>query len=164
MAIDLKIQHNVIEQLRAAELYYQQRTKGPVMDKLVALLLLLTGVVSTWLAGVYWWTLTWFVLAPLEFFNCLSIRPLLIRYRFKQSPEAQGIYYLSFTEDGIAFKTNDIDSKLQWSIYGDVIEDEALILLIYGAWQYSVIPKRCFKDEQELAALSNLLQSKIKAE
>ena len=159
--VHLEIDHKADEHVRAERLYYSRRSKFARVDKLVALLLVVIGIVAVITVGVRWWSVIWFVLAPLEFFNLLSIAPLVTKYRFSRTPKFRELNHITFRDDGIHFRTTSIDSKLEWSFYDGVLEDEQLFLLAYGGQMYSVIPKRCFRDPASLATFRSLIESKI---
>ena len=76
----------------------------------------------------------------------------------------RGEYYLEFTEEGIHFKAEDIDSKLNWpkNPYQSVLSGREHYLLYYGGKkQYTIIPKRVFDCRPQLEAFEALLRQKI---
>jgi hypothetical protein len=79
------------------------------------------------------------------------------RQRFRSDPKFVDEYFLQFSDDGIQFKTAQIDSLLQWSLYNKVLENERFYILIYGKNMISVIPKRAFADAKQEAAFSEML-------
>ena len=160
-SISIEIDHRVDEHIKAERLRYSKCSHFANVDRIVAVILVLFGVFSVVTRGMRWWTLIWFVVAPLEYFNLLSITPLVIRYRFKRTPKFHERNELTFSEDGFYFKTPSIDSNLKWDIYTGMVEDDDIILLMYGGSSYSVIPKRVFKSEEDLKAFQTLVQRKI---
>ncbi len=148
----------------AAERLYYKSTSFAKIDKVVAAMLVLVGVFSTWGAGARWWTLLFFPLAVLEWFNLLSIRPLVIRYWFKHNPKFSETYHLTLGPEGIRFRTKSIDSRLSWDHYTKVLEDDRLWLLVYGTRMYSVIPKRVFQDESERTRFRALVAQKCRGD
>lgn len=161
MTIEVSIDHRVEEHVHAERLYYSKRSWFATADRVVAVVLLLIGIGLVSVVGARWWTLIWFVLAPLEFLNLLSIAPLVTRFRFRQNPKFRELNRISFGDEEVHFKTDSIDSRLNWSLYDGMLEDEQLILLTYGGQMYSVIPKRCFKDPATLEAFRSLAASKV---
>ena len=116
-AISISFDNVLAEHLAAERLYYKSTTLAKV-DKVVAAILLLVGVLSTFGAGVQWWTLVFLPVGVLEWFNLLTIRPLVIRYAFRRNPKFSETYHLKFDRTGIQFRTNSIDShKVQHRIY-----------------------------------------------
>lgn len=122
---------------------------------------MLVGIAGVATVGAQWWTLIWFILAPLEYFNLLSLTPLVTRYRFRRNPKFNAPSHLTFGEDGIHFTTTGIDSRLDWRYYDGVLEDDQLFLLTYAGPAYSVIPKRCFPDAETMDAFRQLVDVKI---
>jgi hypothetical protein len=57
---------------------------------------------------------------------------------------------VTFTESAIDLKTPRTEAQNKWTAYSDLLEDKELFLLVYGKWLYSIIPKRAFKDSEEL--------------
>lgn len=152
MGIDLVIEfdHRIQDHLRARRLYYSKKSRFAKADKVVALFLLLFGVVLISLVGARWWTLIWFVLAPIEWFDLLSIEPLIVHYVFKRTKKFQERTRLEFHEAQIHYKTPSINSTLEWDCFSDLLEDDELFLLVYKAPRmYAVIPKRAFGSDED---------------
>jgi hypothetical protein len=159
--IILQIDHRLSEHVQAERLYYARHSKFASVDRIVAAALLLVGIVSTALVGLHWWTAIWFLLAPLEFFDLLSIAPLVVSHRFKKTAKFHELNELEFTEDGIYFRTPTIDSRLKWEIYSEVIDNDDLILLVLGNQMYSVLPKRCFKNDEDIGKLLTMARKMV---
>lgn len=147
--IKIEFDPRVEEHVSASRLYYSKRSKWAKTDKVVALLLVVFGTALVILVGIQWWTVIWFPLAILEFFNLLSIDPLVVRWQFKATPKFNERNTLTFDDEGIHFQTSTIDARLRWDTYNEMFENNEVFLLIYGKRMYSVIPKRAFKNEEE---------------
>jgi len=160
--VSVSFDNDLAEHLAAERLYYKSTVLAKV-DKVVAVILLLVGLFSTWGAGVHWWTLIFFPLAVLEWFNLLSIRPLVIRRWFKHNPKFSETYHLELDRNGIHFRTKSIDSRVTWDHYSKVLEDDRLWLLVYGTRMYSIIPKRALKSNDEVARFRSLVAQSIVA-
>jgi hypothetical protein len=158
--ITLDFDNQLSDHIAAERLYYKS-TFWSKADKVVAALLLIFGIVSVAAVGVYWWTVIWFPLAIAEWFNLLSPRRLRVRFFFRRNPRFLESYHLSFSDSGIHFKTKSIDSNIAWTHYNRVLENDRVILLLYGGWMYTVIPKRVFKDVHELSAFRSLISQHI---
>jgi len=161
-AIRLSFDNVLADHLAAERLYYKSTVFAKV-DKIVAVILLLVGLFGTWGAGVQWWTLIFFPLAILEWFNWLSVRPLVIRRWFKHNPKFSETYHLVLDPSGIHFRTKSIDSRITWDHFTRVLEDDRLWLLVYGTRMYSVIPKRALKSADEVARFRSLVADNIVA-
>ncbi len=55
-------------------------------------------------------------------------------------------YHLEFRDDGIGFKTKDIDSNLKWTLYHSWLRDNEFYILYHGNRDVSVIPRRSFAN------------------
>lgn len=87
---------------------------------------------------------------------------LIPKMTYKQNSKLQEEYYLVFSEEGIKFRTNTIHSDLQWDVYKDFLENEAFFYLCQNKQLYSVIPKRAFKDEEEIQRFQELVCKRVK--
>jgi hypothetical protein len=85
------------------------------------------------------------------------------RQRFRSDPKFRDEYFLQFSDDGIQFKTAQIDALIQWSLYTKVLENDRFYVLIYGKNMISVIPRRAFASAQQEAAFDELLKRKLPA-
>lgn len=158
--IEITYEHVLADHLAADRLYYRS-TLFWKLDKVVALVLLCLGAYLTYAAGVRWWSLIWFPIAIAEWFNLLSIDPLLVWYSFKFNPKFRESALLTFDESGIHFQTNSIESRIRWDFFNSLLENDTLYLLVYGRRAYSVIPKRAFKTKTDLTDFDKLVHSVI---
>jgi hypothetical protein len=158
--IVLEYDNHLSDHLKADRLYYSTTALAKV-DKVVSVVLALTGVGMITLVGFRWWFLLFFLLAFCEWFNVLSPRPLQIRIAFKRIPKFRERYLLIFNEEGIHFKTSTIDTKLAWRHYNRLIEDDRLFLLVYARGMYTVIPKSAFPDRGEIEQFRELVGKKL---
>jgi|SRR5215213_2024336 len=83
------------------------------------------------------------------------------RQRFRSDPRHRDEFFLEFTDDGIRFQTEQIDSKLNWSLYSSVIENDRFYVLVYGKGMMSVIPKRAFTAHDQETIFRNMLRRKF---
>jgi hypothetical protein len=88
---------------------------------------------------------------------------VLPRQRFRRNPQFREEFFLQFSDEGLQFKTTQIDALLQWSLYEKVLEDERFYLLIYGKNMISVIPKRAFESAHQEAAFNRMLRRNVPA-
>jgi hypothetical protein len=158
--VSISFDNLVAEHVAADRLYYKS-TFWAKADKIVAGPLVLAGILLICTAGLQWWVPIPFALAILEWFNLLSPRPLVIRYWFRKNPKFSETYHLTFGETGMHFLTNTIDARISWEQYTNVLEDARLWLLVYGHRMYSVIPKRAFKDNDEVECFKALITGHI---
>jgi hypothetical protein len=91
----------------------------------------------------------------------VSLFFILPRQRFRSDPRHRDEFFLEFTEDGIRFQTERIDSRLDWSLYSGVLENDRFYVLIYGKGMMSVVPKRAFTTHDQEMTFRNLLRRKF---
>lgn len=103
------------------------------------------------------------VAACLPFILALLLLFVVPRQRFRSDPKFRDEYLLQFSDEGIHFKTAQIDALLQWSLYNKVLEDERFYILVYGKNMISVIPKRAFASAAEEAAFDEMLRRNLPA-
>ncbi len=159
-AIEVTFDNSLSEHIHAIRAY-DARGAGSKVSKVVAGLLVAFGIWCTYAAGVRWWTVIWFPLAVLEWFDLLSIRPLQVFAAFRANPKYRERYEIRFSDEGIHFKTSTIDSRLAWSHYQRLMETDRVFLLIYGPSMYSIIPKRVFGGTEEMHGFRSLVERKI---
>jgi hypothetical protein len=160
--ITIEFDHRLEEHLRAARLYYAKRSWFARGDKIAAVIFAVYGLAASALVGIRWWTVIWLVLAPLEWFNLLSIQPLVVRYVFKRSKKFHEHTTLSFSAEHIHYQTPSIDSTLAWSLFADIVEDDQLFVLPYKAPRsYAIVPKRAFASEADRAQFRELARRQI---
>jgi hypothetical protein len=124
-------------------------------------LLLALGIWEVWAVGFRWWTIIWFPLAVMMWFNVVRFEGITARILFRRNPKFREEYHLTFSQENIHFQTASIDSTLQWSHYERLVESPTLFLLMYGKGLYTVVPKRCFPSDDELDAFRGLLRDRI---
>jgi len=158
--IELTFDNRLKDHLIAERLYYRSSLFWK-LDKIVAVILLLFGIYAVWRIGPRWWTLIWFPLAIVEWFNALSLRPLQIMYWFKHNPKFRDTYHLTLDPTGLHFRTRSMESHLTWDFFSRVLENGRLCLLVYGTRMYSVIPKRAFKSQADVDSFRSLVQESV---
>ena len=129
-------------------------------------------VVSALLAGVFLVLLTdlqsviAFILmfvGAIRLFVWLLALFVMPGQRFRGEPKFKDEYFLQFSDDGIQFKTAQVDALIQWGLYRKVLENDKFYLLIYGKNMLSVIPKRAFASTNEEAAFGEMLGRNLPA-
>ena len=160
MAITVNFMNELKDHLEAQRILYKEGFLAK-LDKVVAILLFGFGVYCVSAVGLRWWTVIWFPLAVVEWFDLLSLDRLRTRIWFRRNPKFREEYCLTFSPESIHFKTASIDSTLQWDYYERIIENSRLFLLMYGKGLYTLIPKRCFHSDEELNTFRALIEEKI---
>ncbi len=148
------------DHLEAQRVFYSKGVWAK-LDKVVAFLLLSFGVYCVAFVGLHWWTIVWFPLAVAEWFDLLSLSRWRTKIEFRRNPKFREEYHLTFSRQNIHFRTASLDSTLQWTHYERVIESSDLFLLMYGKGLYTLIPKRCFKSNEEINTFRALVSQTI---
>jgi len=79
---------------------------------------------------------------------------------YNSQPKLKDEYCLVFSDDGIRFKTDNIDSVLQWPIYQSWISDDDYYIMYHGKRDLSVIPRRALAEGDD-ARLREFLTERI---
>jgi hypothetical protein len=111
--------------------------------------------------GKHWLSLACIVMAigfALLLIAAFTIVPPLV---FRSQPKFRDDYSLTFSAEGIHFRTKHIDSQLQWNIYSHASIDLHSYLLYYGSRQFTVIPKRVFRNIESQQAFEQLLIERV---
>jgi hypothetical protein len=151
------------EYLRALRRHYRSRIHVYRDLVLAAFFIVLGSYVvyyspPNWLFG--WFLIVLGMVLLLMVAYALVILPALI---FRSDPKLKWEYSLTFDDDKIEFKTNDIDSTLGWQLYHSWLRDDEFYILYHGKRDLSVIPRRVLFLDDSDERLAELLQSKIGA-
>jgi hypothetical protein len=83
------------------------------------------------------------------------------RYIFRHEPKFRDDYFLHFSDEGIHFRTANIDSHLQWSMYDRALITPHSYLLYYSKRQFTIVPKRFFENSEQQQNFENLVRNHI---
>jgi|GEM_PF-881108 len=149
------------EEWVAASRLYMLRQPGIILRFVTAFILLLVGLV--FFTAINEAVLSLFILSVglVLFSFVLSLFFVIPRHRFRNDPRHLDEFFLEFTEDGIGFRTERIESRLDWSLYNSAMENERLYVMVYGKGMITVIPKRAFNARTQEAAFRSLLTRKL---
>jgi hypothetical protein len=86
------------------------------------------------------------------------IAPSLV---FRLNPKYLDDYSLTFSAEGIHFRTVHIDSQLQWSLYSRALIDAYSYILYHGARTFTVIPRRVFQNSEQQSTFERMLGQHI---
>jgi YcxB-like protein len=127
------------------------------------ILVLISGVLMSILIGDFW---IWGIIALVLLFEVAIFYNFLIRIPrqlFRGDAKFRDRFEVTYSEEGLAVKTKQIDSKLAWSLYTKVIESPTFYLLVYGheLRMMTLLPKRAFRSQQQQSAFRELINRKI---
>jgi hypothetical protein len=80
---------------------------------------------------------------------------------YDRNPKLWEEYALEFSDAGVLFKSKDIDSVLQWSLYHGVRETDRFYYLIYGKDSFTLVPKRVFTSREQEYAFRSLVKEHV---
>jgi hypothetical protein len=158
--ITVRYFNNEKEYGQAMRLYYKRRWKT-IVDVAICSILIIAGLI---LWAIYGYSFSWSTMigtGALILFLIFLINFVVPIIRYRQEPKFKDEYFLTFTSEGIEFKTDNIDSSVAWSYYNKVIEGETMYLLIYGNSLFSLVPKRVFDNGQEESFRQLLKENKL---
>jgi hypothetical protein len=131
----------------------------------------LDAVVIAGLAGVgfylwpspklHWVSLVCFVVAIAFGLMLIAAFTIIPPLAFRREPTLQDDYSLTFSPEGIHFRTGHIDSQLQWSLYSRALIDAHCYVLYYGSSQFTVIPKRVFQSAEQQQVFERLVTEHV---
>jgi hypothetical protein len=117
--------------------------------------------------GIYLWPSFWgvasVVVSVLFLLMLVAAFAVIPPFVFRREPKFRDDYSLTFSPEGIHFRTAHIDSHLQWSMYSRVLIDGHSYVLYYGSNQFTVVPKRVFRNVAEQQVFEELLTEHVSA-
>lgn len=163
--INLEFSYTERDYLRASRVYMFRTSE--IIGRLFGFLILVTIVftaVPVLLPDFPLWAavaLALLVLASI-LYNALIRMP---RQLFRGDAKYRDVYSVVFSDDGIRFKTKQLEAKLAWSLYTRLIEVSDLFILIYGTHvgMMTVVPKTAFASQTQEAAFRELVSRHISA-
>ena len=121
------------------------------------------GLWQWWAEGLSAWPITALCLAATLALIILSALYFVPAMAYRRDEKLRRPYHLKFTDDGIVFRTDNIDSRLGWEIYNSVLVDRYSYLLYHGKAQFTIVPKHVLPDDGSGQRFERLLESKIKS-
>lgn len=129
---------------------------------------------GTFLMGAY--ILIWLVLMDVSLFVALVPALLVVwgyvaaalvsgpRKRFLHDPKLGQPYEIEFSEEGILYSAADMASRMSWNFYSRVVETKTVYVLVRGAMQITVVPKKSFTSAAQEASFRRLLKRHLPPE
>ena len=162
--VQLRFRHTEKEYLAAMRFYFL-RSKELMTGLIIVYVLFSAGLILLQVAlGVVlplWANIALIFVVGLGWFHGLTID--VPRKYFRGDPKFRDEYTLTFTDAGIAFKSQHASSTLAWSFYTRMIENDSVYILIYGknTQSMSVLPKRAFRDSQQEKTFREMLRRNL---
>ncbi len=157
--INLKFRYLESDYVRALRAHYASRLRLRLDIAVIAAVVLLGAYEIRSGSGAFGTMMV--CLAALFGMMLLAAFFIIPKLAFRREPKFRDDYALTFSTEGIHFQTAHVDSQLQWSMYTNALVDEQSFILYYGTRQFTVIPKRVFRDNAEREAFQELLARNI---
>jgi hypothetical protein len=84
-------------------------------------------------------------------------RYVVPKYIYRKSIVGKSVYNFEFSEQGIHYTTETIDSQFEWPMFTKVLKGPDQFLLYHGKNQFIIIPKRAFRSTEDLNSFDLLL-------
>jgi len=159
-AIYLTYTYTRAEYVLAMQRYYKSKLQVR-RDVIAGIIALLGGLYLALMTTVVW--LGWLLFAAAALLLALVaygvfVLPWLI---YKSQPKLKNEYRLSFSDQGIGFKSEGIDSTLQWKLYDSWRFDADFYILNHGKRDMTVIPRRVLTAGDDDRRFREMLERNI---
>jgi len=158
--INLSFRYAESDYVRALRAHYATHLRLP-LDIAVTVILAGAGAYLLRSPSLRWLGITGIVLAVLFALLLVAAFMVIPPLAFRREPKFRDDYSLTFSPEGIHFRTAHIDSRLQWSMYSRALVDAHSYVLYYGTRQFTVIPRRVFESIEQQQAFEQLLAQRI---
>lgn len=159
-SINLSFRYAEADYVRALRAHYASHLR---LRTDIVLTVILAGIGACLLRspGLYWLGLACIVVAGAFALALLVAFTVIPPLAFRREPKFRDDYTLTFSTEGIHFRTAHVDSHLQWSMYSRALIDAHSYVLYYGTRQFTAIPKRVFQSVEQQQAFDQLLTQQI---
>jgi hypothetical protein len=146
--------------VRAMRAHYASRLRLR-LDVVVAIAVALVGAYLGCSPDSHWLGVTAVSVSAAFALTLVAAFTLIPPLAFRRKPKFRDEYSLTFRTAGIHFRTEHIDSGLQWSLYTRALVDANSYVLYYGSRSFTVIPKRIFQSVEQQGAFDTLLTENV---
>jgi len=158
--VSLSFRYLESDYVRALRAHYASRLHLRV-DVVVVIVLAGIGACLWRSPGDHWLGVGCVLVAALFALMLVAAFTVIPRIAFRLEPKFRDDYTLTFTQDGLHFRTVHIDSKLQWSMYPSALVDAHSYVLYYGSRHFTVIPKRAFQSTEDQQTFERMLAQHV---
>jgi hypothetical protein len=157
--VSLSFRYDEHDYVRAMRAHYASRLRLP-LDIAVVVVVAVIGVYEL-RSGSQRFGIALLTLSGIFALMLVSAFAVIPRIAFRSQPKFRDDYSLTFTPQGIHFRTTHIESDLQWSMYTRALVDAHSFILYYGSQQFTVVPKRVFQDVAQRQTFERLLTQNV---
>lgn len=112
---------------------------------------LIYGVVALLLGGALYFYIGWIGVLLAAVGAILIVMVMLRRFlhirAYRENKKYRDQIEVVFTEEKIEVRSNDGESKLNWSVFQKYVDTQHFLLLYISSNSFSIIPKQAFKDD-----------------
>lgn len=158
--INLTYKYTEAEYTSAARFFYA-RSIHTKFNLTISIIAILSGIIGVTLTGdSIVWFLLMFVGVILMMLSGYAhfITP---RQHYQRNPKFREQYHLQFSEDGLLFRSDNLESRLEWGFYSTAWETPQFFFLLYGKDMFTLIPKRVFTNKAQETAFRDFLKRKV---
>jgi hypothetical protein len=158
--INLSFRYTESDYVRAFRAHYASRLRLR-LDIVVTIAFVGIGIYLWRSPSLHWLGLASIVVAVVFALMLIAAFTVIPPLAFRREAKFRDDYFLTFSHEGIHFRTAHIDSQLQWSMYSRALIDAHSYVLYYGSHQFTVIPKRVFQSAELQQAFEQLLAQHV---
>jgi hypothetical protein len=158
--VSLSFRYSENDYVRALRAHYASHLRLR-LDIAVTVVLAAAGVYLWRSPGLHWLGVACVVVSVGFALMLVAAFTVIPPLAFRREPKFRDDYALTFSPDGIHFRTAHVDSQLQWSMYSRALIDAHSYVLYYGSRQFTVIPKRVFQSTENQQAFEQMLVQHI---
>lgn len=158
--INLSFRYAEGDYVRALRAHYATHLRLRI-DIIAIVVLVGVGACLLRWSNLHWCGLTCIIVAIAFGLLLVAAFTVIPPLAFRREPKLRDDYSLTFSPEGIQFRTANVNSQLQWSMYLRALIDAPSYVLYYGARQFTLIPKRVFQSAEQRQAFEQLLTQRI---
>jgi hypothetical protein len=157
--VNLSFRYAEYDYVRAMRAHYASRLRLP-LD--IAVVVVVAGIGAYELrSGSQGFGIALLCLSGIFATLLIAAFAIIPKIAFRNQPKFRDDYSLTFSPQGIGFRTAHVNSDLQWNLYTHALVDAHSFILYYGSKQFTVIPKRVFQDDAQLQTFERLLAQNV---
>jgi hypothetical protein len=158
--INLSFRYTESDYARALRAHYATHLR--LLTDIASIAVVAAGGAYLWgLPGQHWLGVACVVVAAVFALLLIAAFTIVPKWAFRREPKFLDDYSLTFSPDGIHFRTAHMDSQLKWDMYSRAVIDASSYVLYYGTHHFTVIPRRAFLDEGQRQAFDQMLERHI---
>jgi uncharacterized protein (DUF58 family) len=158
--IHLTFRYSERDYIRALRSHYATHLYLP-LDIAVTIGVATLGIYLLSSPTARWIGLACLVMSSLFALLLIAAFTIIPSFAFRREPKFRDDYSLTFSPEGIHFRTVHVDSQLQWNFYSSASVLPHSYLLYYGTRQFTVIPTRVFQTTEQRQDFEQLLMQYI---